>query len=139
VILIISEHIDASTDLVIDWINSFGGSFIRINRKDLVDNIVIKDDRIEIDINGQTINFDEITTFWHRRGDLLYSKNNNNIESAEKKSHLFYEWIKTKEYVFYKLRKLHGIYNSQPVLNKLIVLDKAKDIGLYSSTVYNNR
>lgn len=129
-ILIISEYLDASTDLVIDWVNNFGGSFFRINRQDMIDNIVIKEDIIEIDLNGQTLNFNDITAFWHRRGDLHYSKNKNHVEPAEKKEHLLYEWIKTKEYVFYKLQKLHGIYNKQPVLNKLIVLDKAKNIGL---------
>ena len=44
-ILIISEHIDASTDRVITWISSFGGSFFRINYQDLIDSILIKEDK----------------------------------------------------------------------------------------------
>ena len=58
--------------------------------------------------------------------------NNENLKKDHKeiKKHLLQEWICAKDYLFYLLWKRKGIYNKQPILNKLIVLDKAREIGL---------
>jgi ATP-GRASP peptide maturase of grasp-with-spasm system len=87
-ILIISENGDYTTDKVIDWITYLKSEFLRINDSDffLIENITIKNQTVFIRLSSPSIEicFDEIKSYWHRRGFLnIISKGNNSMTEIE--------------------------------------------------------
>jgi hypothetical protein len=69
-ILILSENFDASTNKVIDWINFFGYSVIRINETDYLDFVKLKltndsnKDYVSINYNGCHVKLSDIKSFY---------------------------------------------------------------------------
>ncbi|WP_237274251.1 grasp-with-spasm system ATP-grasp peptide maturase [Tenacibaculum ovolyticum] len=72
-ILILSDKFDQSTNAVIDWLLYFNYPFFRINENDLCEiteiSIGLKD-KIILKVNNKTIDFDEISHYWYRRGEF---------------------------------------------------------------------
>lgn len=131
-ILIISESFDKITDNVIDWFISNNIDYIRINETDLIKSVHCEESII-LEFDDFKINIDKITTVWHRRGDLrlnLLKDEKMGQLPKEVYRHLAFEWTNLKEYLFYNLYKKNGIFNKNGEVNKLITLQKAKDVGL---------
>ncbi|WP_118975785.1 grasp-with-spasm system ATP-grasp peptide maturase [Taibaiella koreensis] len=76
-VLILSEHQDASTVEVLKWLNHFGITWIRINEDDEVrfDCLEFAGNQLAglvITINGKPLNLVEVKSYWYRRGWLHY-------------------------------------------------------------------
>lgn len=137
-ILILSEELDASTNEIIDWLNYYKKDFIRINYEDHIDNILIEEENIVLHIGNKIINFKEVDSFWYRKGNFSYSKLNKlDKNELNKRMYLFSEWKQIQDFIFYKLKNKNGLYNSENFnINKLIVLDIAKEVGLLVPSWY---
>ena len=133
-ILILSETNDKVTDSVIDWLTLKNADFIRINETNFISNILIKEDGIIIDFDGELqVNLNNVSSFWHRRGTLNFKQ----IIDLKKtdlpnlvKTHLHSEWSDIKSFLFYRLHQKKGIFNKTVNDNKLVSLEFAKDLGL---------
>jgi ATP-GRASP peptide maturase of grasp-with-spasm system len=134
-ILILSNSDDESTHLVIQWLNFLEKKIVRINRNELVD-IIIDGGNIYIEVlmNNElsSINLKSISSFWYRRGNFTIceeeffdNKKNDMYRFMEKEHRII------KDFIHYKLRKIKSINTFKDNdINKLIVLDKAKNFGL---------
>jgi len=133
-ILILSESNDKITDAVIDWLLIGKSQFVRVNETDYISNVLItEEDVIIVYENGLQININEISTFWHRRGDLKFKPIvglNRTDLPIQVKQHLHDEWSDIKKFIFFHLHQKQGIFNKTLTVNKLIVLQFAKDLGL---------
>jgi ATP-GRASP peptide maturase of grasp-with-spasm system len=115
-VLILSTSNDYTTNKVIKWLQYLRVDFARYN---LDDNINLCD-----------INIDEFTAYWYRKGNLL-TKRDNPFFSNEVEQYLFEYNKKIIQYIEFKLSKkrhLNLFFNVE--LNKLIVLEEAKSLGL---------
>ncbi|MDR2064574.1 MAG: grasp-with-spasm system ATP-grasp peptide maturase [Prevotellaceae bacterium] len=97
-ILILSDEFDQSTNDVIDWLLYFKKPFIRINDTDICEIIKIQFEenktKIVIKVKNRKIDFDDVSTYWYRRGyfnikipvikkediPLLYDEVNNSLK-----------------------------------------------------------
>ena len=133
-IFILSETNDKVTDNVIDWLILNNAPFIRINETETISSLFITEENIELRFeNGFQVSFNEIETFWHRRGALKFKPVVDMITSnftTQIKNHLHNEWSDIKDYLFYCLYQKKGIFNKVHRLNKLTVLQNAKAVGL---------
>lgn len=73
-ILIFGEGNDISTDKVAEWLQYFNVPFFRFNEEsaNLIDDLSINQNGVSIKFNCTTINLEEITSIWFRRGFLRY-------------------------------------------------------------------
>lgn len=127
-ILIITEEADYSSSLVIDWLLYFKIDFIRVNENDVLD---IEYELNDIKIVGKSFSFfySELKGMWYRRGflNIKYEETKDlNINNFRK-----IEYVKLKEYLYYKLSLLPNInkYTNSDV-NKLVVNEIAKKCEL---------
>jgi ATP-GRASP peptide maturase of grasp-with-spasm system len=145
-VLIFSISSDGTTTEVMKWLDKQGVNTLRINgddKKTRLISISLETDDIIIEVNGHEYNFNDYDTVWYRKSGLnLFvenltkkaikdiSLNDNELEASIKKN-LVNEFKTTINYIHYFLEKKKSIgsrFNSD--LNKLIVLNKAKDLGL---------
>lgn len=137
-ILIFSEERDETTTLVCRWLNYYHKKFLRINAEEANDIKIIELQKIILNVRGKNYEIDQFSSFWFRRGGLfLNSYKNVSIEDIRKFPILFNyiknEHIRTEEFFFEYLnlnihKKLGNFFLSE--LNKLIILDKARQNGL---------
>lgn len=134
-ILILHEKGDISALKTAEWIK-----YLAPEKKLLLINEDTPIEYLEIDINNEDchikfknfskIALNEIQAFWYRRGDFHISleENAGNIELE----YLANEWKSLKEYIYNSLEKKTTCYCSffKSDLNKLIVLEAAKKVGL---------
>ena len=75
-ILIISNEIDRSTGVVIDWINYIGEDVIRIDIESFFELIKLKLTNkgvyFEFILENKLYSSKEIKSFWYRRGNISY-------------------------------------------------------------------
>jgi ATP-GRASP peptide maturase of grasp-with-spasm system len=133
-LLILSEESDYSTSKVIDWLLFYKIKFIRVNKEDII-NLEFKNDDIIFSLKNNKFLLSNIKCFWYRRGFI----NLNVISTLNKEidNFLLEEISNIREYIYYKLNCLPNInsfFNSN--VNKLIVLDIARKIGLNSPSDY---
>lgn len=125
--LILSVSNDFTTNKVIKWLQYFQFPFTRYNLDE------------KNDLLG--INVDEFSAYWFRKGNLMISKGGQSF-SKEVDNYLDINNRKILEHLEFKLSKKRFInlyFNSS--VNKLIVLEIAKDIGLctpYSKMLTKN-
>lgn len=144
VLLISQSTSERSTDEIIDWIDYYGGEFIRLNGADFIRecNITIKNGLPSIS-NIPQVEWSEISVVWFRRwmSSSDYKKvfiNERDVLDKKSSSHnkmnkfLFSEVKVVFEYLFYKIEKSLNIFDklSTTEINKLVVLDKAVEVGL---------
>lgn len=126
-ILIISENNERSTTEIIRWLVSLDKKFIRVHEDELFE-IKTKDKRIYIESNRNNFYIDEISSVWYRRGGLrfLRKKYDDQVINIHMNEHQ--HWL--ENYVRnYLENKKHINKESNFHINKLIVLDYAKEIG----------
>ncbi|WP_426276122.1 grasp-with-spasm system ATP-grasp peptide maturase [Chryseobacterium sp. S-02] len=118
-ILVISVESDFTTNKVLQWFQYYKLPFKRIN---LDTNINFVEELFGLNLN-------EISGYWYRRGDLTKTIYNN--YDSEFQKYLTENNKKLLEYFEYKMMKkknLNSFFNTD--INKLIVLEMAKDLGL---------
>ena len=126
-VLIISIHNDYSTSEVISWFIKKNIKFLRINKGEL-EKIVFGNNSFQLFIKGKSYNLSKFKFIWYRKGDLFP---NYLMENTEMNSFLYQENKNLKEYFYYLLNKIpHLNTYEKGDINKLIVLDKAKEKGL---------
>jgi ATP-GRASP peptide maturase of grasp-with-spasm system len=144
-LLILSEKGDLSTNDVIDWLIHLNVPFIRLNN-DESDGVQLLVESSESGIScivrtsKQTIKLSEITAFWYRRGGIPQFK-----IPAESIDEAFNKMVsgKIKEYLNLESRILYDFLHDyldkipnkigsreKAGVNKLIVLQKAQELGL---------
>jgi ATP-GRASP peptide maturase of grasp-with-spasm system len=127
-ILIISEEADLSTSLVIDWLFYYKLNFIRLNENDEL-SLELENNDFKISTKNNSFYLSSIKGVWYRRGFLNFK-----IKSiGEKKIDKYREneFINLRDFLYYKLSKIPNINNYlNSDVNKLVVNDIAKDVGL---------
>ncbi|MBG6133316.1 ATP-GRASP peptide maturase of grasp-with-spasm system [Aquimarina sp. EL_43] len=156
-ILILSIKYDSTTTDVMQWLHYFGKKVLRLN----VENNRVKlvyfsmdTDDIIIDVDGETYNLKNVDAIWYRKsGMAIFVENlskqiiksafgeDQELELSVSKN-LTNETRTISEYLHFFLetkKKLGSRFNAN--LNKLIVLYKAKELGLNipSTFITNNK
>lgn len=122
-VLIISNETDASTNLVIEWLEFKDVSWVRINTEDIV-NINFNINDIYITVNDRSFYFSQIKSFWYRRGFINFDLFEKTFFSSSKEINEFIkiEQQHLKNYFYFLLKQkkhLNGFYDNN--INKLIV------------------
>lgn len=140
-ILILSEEIDVSCDLVCSWLNKNHNSYTRLNTESLLNpeievDILSTSKSVVMTASDNTLNLNEINTVWFRRGYLRFFSINNLPNSQEDivkglNKHIANEGDTLKDYIYAFLclkRTINhaNVYN----YNKLTALSMALSIGL---------
>jgi len=145
-ILILSIKGDYSTYEVCEWLRKLGKKFIRINGDS--DNDVkfihhdISSNELILSVCGKELNILDVTSVWYRRSGLTKNMLDINVAAFKKNvvfperpnQHVKHHHSETKillDLVYYHLEKrnmINSYFNAS--LNKLIVLDIAKNNGL---------
>lgn len=131
-ILILSNTYDTSTTLVIEWIESLGyNSWIRVNEEDKYNIEFLFNDVKFTNETGSSFLLSDIKAFWYRRG-FFKIVNITLSEFSEFKRLQNEEINKIMEFILYRLSTLNVSINSalNSDVNKLIVLEEAKKVGL---------
>ena len=128
-ILIITNAQDESTTYVIQWLEFYNKKWHRINESDLID-LDFLGKEIQFTVNEMSFLISEISSVWYRRGFLNF---NWEILFQDKSilRVLENEKLKITNFIYYLLNKkkhINTYFKSD--LNKLIVTDLAKEIGL---------
>jgi ATP-GRASP peptide maturase of grasp-with-spasm system len=132
---------------VLDWLDYYNSKWIRINPTDFIDisiNFSQNNTEVLLYLKTQTINLDEINSFWYRRGEFNFER------ASLSKSFPFYREIisnineeiaTTQEIIHYKLLEKKGISSRlNASVNKGIILMYAQKNGLnIPETVITNR
>lgn len=127
-ILIISNNGDSTTTKVIKYLSEMGKKFIRVHEDEFFE---IKTDKKRIYLISDRNNFfpDEIASTWYRRGGLKFKRLSyeNNAVNHHMDEHQ--HWL--EDYVIKTLESKKSINKqSNNHVNKLLVLEQAKKIGL---------
>ncbi|MDQ1858521.1 grasp-with-spasm system ATP-grasp peptide maturase [Chryseobacterium sp. WLY505] len=126
-ILIISQKNETATLEVIKHLILMKKKFIRVHEDEIFDIKTIKK-RILIESNRNSFFIDEIESVWYRRGGLKFNRLKYNNHSILLNMNETQYWL--EDYVQKTLEsKRHVNKQSTSAVNKLIVLDKAKEIG----------
>ncbi len=137
-ILLFSNDEDISTTKVIKWIVDLGHAFTRINGGEiqyLSDLYLGEKEGSRLIYQDQKIALESIDAYWYRRGRLeIMSEQNlekNTLLSETVRPHLVYELRILEEYWMELLLQKRSIGDMKKgSLNKLLVLQTAKDCGL---------
>ena len=127
-ILIISDNNERTTTEVIRWLVSMKKTFIRIHEDEILE-IKAHQNRFFLESKRNKFFLDEINSVWYRRGNinfkrLLYKNISINLSMNETQY-----WL--RNYVINNLEsKKHINKQSNSDVNKLLVLEKAKEVGL---------
>jgi ATP-GRASP peptide maturase of grasp-with-spasm system len=127
-VLIFSINQELTTTEVTRWLTLMDKKFIRINEDEVFD-IRIYHKKIFLESQKNSFSLDEICSVWYRRGGLKFK----NLRYANKAIDLHMDetqhWL--QDYVMSVLEsKKHISKQSTKNVNKLIVLDRAKECGL---------
>ncbi|REH56137.1 ATP-GRASP peptide maturase of grasp-with-spasm system [Tenacibaculum gallaicum] len=134
-ILILSIEQDESTIDIIRWLYYLKEDFILLNNNEFINNVTVNINTSEVFITTKdvTVNFNEVTSVWYRRGNfMLYDCIEMKDFIGDKITEFYNEEKKDLfEYLHFLLSQKPSInnYNFKKV-NKLIVLTIAKQLGL---------
>jgi ATP-GRASP peptide maturase of grasp-with-spasm system len=140
VIIIVSSLLDLTTQKVIEWLDFYKKEYTLLTDEKQLSNIDarIGDNGIKIYFSNKekNIKLEDVTSFWYRRStmNLEVSKSKNTyppIFESQIKSFIDFESFKLKEYLNFKFKSKSLINNEEDgKINKLIVLEYAKQVGL---------
>lgn len=147
-VLIVGDDFDYSTNSVIDWLSTFKVKSVRLSETNVIIGVNLSmtesGSSIVLKTHQGSINFDDIISFWFRRGriksnfiDVECEIKTDNIYKGTR-DHLFFEENKTLiEYVVFELSKLTKIGNYyQPNANKLISLQVASSLNIKTPNTF---
>jgi len=158
-IIIQSEDYDLSTNDIVEWLNSFGVKYKRINVEERSTKLIFiefsssGECEIILEIHGEKVNIKDVISYWHRRGQFLLDRielngylNLKEIFDDETigyiKHNLYYERETLNTYIEERLNQVPFVIRKPDakVLNKLSVLKKASSAGLtISSTLVTTK
>jgi ATP-GRASP peptide maturase of grasp-with-spasm system len=142
-VLIISNNYDHSTNVVMDWIKHLGHEPIKINGNSFYENqssfmqeLSNLSDTISINIEGITLNANDVYSVWHRKDNSLdYKQNLEDLKNEDLKKtvleHLEHEYNSSKNafYSSLKSKKNLGLGVVQD-FSKIDQLLKAKEVDI---------
>ena len=138
-ILIISQdQQDATTDIIIDWIDYFGYPFKRLNGMDFYRDISIQLSKDGYKLRILDIDWEEISIIWLRRWlsfgnkDEIYIQNSNNNPVVTKLNNYKKEELRVLLEFFFKSLPENKLFSaiSTHEINKLLVLKKALELNI---------
>lgn len=128
-ILIFSEPLEFSTDKVCEWLEYYDKKYVRCDT--LVEHIGHESKKGFYFVQDKKYYFKEISSSWYRRGGNIFRKGIK-IDNASLENLYYSENLKLSQYLYYligKKKRLNRVFDGDKV-NRLIVLDKAKELGL---------
>ena len=137
-----TEQRDGSTKDVKVWLGYVNKKFTSIYPEDEFEVDLITPRSIKLRTNQKAICLEEINSYWYRRGELRLKNTVNLLNFTPDIRAFIIEYLRDeatsiKEYVCYKLSLIkkinHFEYHS---VNKIIVLDKALNVGLTIPKTY---
>lgn len=127
-ILIISNNNERTTNKIIKWLLQMKKKFIRIHEDEIFE-IKTENKKIFLKSDRNTFFLDEITSVWYRRGGLKIKRLRYTNPSVNAHMNEVQHWL--EDYVRTTLEsKKHINKESNSDVNKLLVLEKAKKVGL---------
>lgn len=127
-ILIISKNQETTTNEVIKWLSIMDKKFLRVNEEEIFE-IKVYRKRIFLESERNKFFIDEINSVWYRRGGLRFKHSQYDNSSIDIHMYEHQHWL--QDYVIKTLEsKKHINKQSNSHINKLLVLDKAEEIGL---------
>jgi ATP-GRASP peptide maturase of grasp-with-spasm system len=127
-ILILSKKNEITTNEVTKWLVSMKKKFIRVNEDEIFEISVIKK-QIQLASNRNQFFLNDITSVWYRKGELRFE--NLTFENKAINQHMSEVQYWLQDFVLKTLENKKTINKqSNASVNKLLVLQKAKDIGL---------
>ena len=141
-ILILSEENELSTNYVIDWLNYYQSSYIRVNQEDeiILSEFNLENSEIDLNLssNDYSFNLSDISCVWYRRGFInlkffLFGKNlKDNIKDRVRN-----EYSQFSSFLYELLFNKPSLNSFQhAVVDKLLVLNKAKQLDLKIPQTY---
>jgi ATP-GRASP peptide maturase of grasp-with-spasm system len=141
-ILILSTSYDYDTQIVIDWLRHLNIDFIRINDEDLL----FGDSKIFINVLrkseshfiacGKKILFSQINVVWFRKFGFLNSYKKHYGSNSDVFKFMNRELIYLRETLCNELKRKFWLYDKNVGLNKIKVLQNAKNCGLNISPTF---
>ncbi|MDR2235437.1 MAG: grasp-with-spasm system ATP-grasp peptide maturase [Chryseobacterium sp.] len=126
-ILIISQNNEITTTEVIKHLIATDKKFIRVHEDEIFE-IKTQSKRILLQSPRNSFFLDEIESVWYRRGGLVFKRLKYTNKSIHMNMNETQYWL--EDYVIKTLEsKRHINKDSNSNVNKLLVLDKAKEIG----------
>lgn len=127
-ILIISNNNERTTNKIIEWLLEMEKEFIRIHEDEIFE-IAVENKKILLRSSRNSFFLDEITSVWYRRGRLKIKRLRYENPSVNAHMNEVQHWL--EDYVRTILEsKKHINKASNSDINKLLVLEEAKKIGL---------
>jgi len=136
-IFIISDGIDNSTNIVINWLKYYNIKYCVLNSKTKIKIKYISLNEFVIELNNIKIESNEIIGYWFRNEVSIISNNSEKLKIHDKnlvsyiKQHELAELDTMLSYIFYVIesKKTIGCYYKRSI-NKLLALKEAKSIGI---------
>ncbi|MBV8326249.1 grasp-with-spasm system ATP-grasp peptide maturase [Chryseobacterium sp.] len=126
-ILILSQNNEITTTEVIKYLIQMNKKFIRVHEDELFE-IKIRDKKIFLEGTHNVFFLDDIKSVWYRRGGLKFKRLKYTNRSIHLNMSETQHWL--EDYVKKTLESKKNINKeSNSDVNKLIILNKAKDIG----------
>lgn len=127
-ILIISNNGDSTTTKVVKYLSAMGKKFIRIHEDEFFE---IKTDKKRIYLISDRNKFflNEITSTWYRRGGIKFKRLSYDNNAANHHMDEHQHWLEDYVIKTLELKKTISKQSNNHV-NKLLVLEQAKKIGL---------
>lgn len=127
-ILILSKNKETTTTEVIKWLVVMGKKFTRVH-EDEVFEIKVHKKLLFLESSSNKFSLDEITSVWFRRGGLKFKRKQYRNLSINIYMNEHQHWL--EDYVIKTLEsKKHVNKQSNSHVNKLLILEQAKKIGL---------
>ncbi|AYN00922.1 grasp-with-spasm system ATP-grasp peptide maturase [Chryseobacterium sp. 3008163] len=127
-ILIISDTKENTTNEVIKWLVLMDKNFIRVNENEYFE-IIMKDDKLALQSDENYFFLDDIVSVWYRRGGIKFKRLRYSNEAVDLHMNEVQHWL--EDYVLNIIEsKPHINKQSKVHFNKLLVLEKAKKVGL---------
>ncbi|MDR6920992.1 grasp-with-spasm system ATP-grasp peptide maturase [Chryseobacterium sp. 2987] len=127
-ILIISNNKEGATECVIEWLHAMDKKFIRVHEDEFFE-IKIHQQKIFLESSRNAFFLDDISSVWYRRGGLKFGRFRYFNEAVDQHMNETQHWL--EDYVLKILEsKKHINKQVNSKVNKLIVLEKAKEAGL---------
>lgn len=133
-VVILSHQDEKTTNTVIDYLDWYNSSFIRINEEDTFESVNIfldnHDEQINLKGKLKKIAFTNDIKYWYRRGDfsIVLPVKSSEIESEYAKNFLLQEWDFIKKFLHSHRKSLSGYYQ-EVENNKLLNLKLAKEVN----------
>lgn len=127
-ILIVSKNNEITTTEIIKWLLCLNKKFLRIDEDEFFE-IKMVNHRIMLQSDKSNFFLDDITSVWYRRGSIKFKRFQYNNEAVQIHMNEAQYWL--EQYILHILEsKIHINKQSKSHVNKLLVLEAAKNNGL---------